>query len=119
VAVMGSVLSIRYRGVLGSAVDVLPPDLRTAAGDSLGGTLGALKAAAVRPDQLAGLRSYGPALVTKAQDAYLSAMHSTVLVATGLLAVAVAMALIWLPGRSPEAPTTAEAADAGALADIP
>jgi hypothetical protein len=76
VAVVGSVLSVRYRGVLGSAVDVLPADLRASASDSLGGTLGALTTAQPRPEALAALRPGGPILLDKAQSMYLSAMHN-------------------------------------------
>ena len=101
VAVLGSVLSVRYRGALGSAVDVLPADLRGQASDSLGGTFGALATAQHRPEMLATLRTTGPALVHKAEEAYLSAMHFTLLVAAALLAVGVVIGLVWLPrGRS-------------------
>ncbi|MFB7091294.1 MFS transporter [Streptomyces sp. NPDC056296] len=99
VAVLGSVLSIQYRSELGSAVNVLPADARDAASESLGGTAAAvreLRSSATLPN---GSEEQLSALLPKAQDAYLSAMHISFAVGAGALVVAAAVALIWLPAR--------------------
>ncbi|GIH16855.1 MFS transporter [Rugosimonospora africana] len=97
VAVLGSVLSQRYHSGLGTAVDALPDDLRARAANSLGGTTTSLTEAAHRPG---GLASGGAALADRAQHAYLSAMHLTVLVAVAALTVTGLLVVRWLPGRA-------------------
>jgi EmrB/QacA subfamily drug resistance transporter len=101
VAVLGSVLSQRYRTGLGASVDALPDDLRDRAANSLGGTTTALAEVGHRSG---GLASGGAALLERAEQAYLSAMHLTVLVAAGALAVTALAALRWLPGRATAPP---------------
>ncbi|MEV5009937.1 MFS transporter [Streptomyces sp. NPDC056159] len=101
VAVLGSVLSLKYRDELGGAAGILPPGLREEAGDSLGGTLGALAKARQDPSVIGPIKDQVPGLVSRAQEAYISAMHLTVYVAAALLLVAALAVLRWLPGRLP------------------
>ncbi|GAA2746411.1 MULTISPECIES: MFS transporter [Kitasatospora] len=102
VATLGSVLSVRYRADLGGAADILPAGLRDEARDSLGGTLGALEKAAHQPAVIGPIHTKVPQLILQADDAYLSAMHVTVIVAAALLIVALLVVLRWLPARLPE-----------------
>ncbi|GAA3772776.1 MFS transporter [Streptomyces chiangmaiensis] len=102
VAVLGSILSLKYHDELGNAADILPAGLRDEAGDSLGGTLGALAKAQQEPSVIGPIKDQVPALVSHAQEAYISAMHVTVYVAAALLMIAALAVLRWLPGRLPE-----------------
>ncbi|WP_446039569.1 DHA2 family efflux MFS transporter permease subunit [Streptomyces sp. SID1121] len=101
VAVLGSVLSVRYRDELGTAADVLPPDLRESASESLGGTL--TVAQRIQESGTAGSASVKealPQLLGTAQDSYMAAMHFSFAIAAGALAVAAVVAALWLPGRT-------------------
>jgi EmrB/QacA subfamily drug resistance transporter len=90
VAVMGSVYSVSYRSTIAPVLDPLTPPLPHQAGDSLGGTVLALKGA-----------HGAPAILEQARDAFVASMHTTVLVAVGVLAVAAALAQLWLPAYAP------------------
>ncbi|MFF2524809.1 DHA2 family efflux MFS transporter permease subunit [Streptomyces liangshanensis] len=101
VAVLGSVLSVRYRDELGSATDVLPAPVRDAASESLGGTL--TVAQRIQESGAAGsapVKEALPQLLRTAQDSYMSAMHFSFAIAAGALAVAAVVAAVWLPGRT-------------------
>ncbi|WP_371616942.1 MFS transporter [Streptomyces sp. NBC_00454] len=93
VAVIGSLLSSVYRSSLGSAVDVLPAELREQAAGSIGGTFRALETA----PQLA------PELAGQAIAAYQDSMQITMLTAAAVALVAAFVALRWLPGKAPAA----------------
>jgi EmrB/QacA subfamily drug resistance transporter len=93
VAVLGSILSSGYRGEM----DGVP----AAAHDSLSG---ALAVAA---------RTGNETLVTTAQNAFVSGMHSAALVAAGIALAGALVALVFLPSRAPApAPLVAAAAAA-------
>ncbi|MFJ2650488.1 DHA2 family efflux MFS transporter permease subunit [Streptomyces sp. NPDC087420] len=101
VAVLGSVLSVRYRDELGAATDVLPPDLRESASESLGGTL--TVAQRIQESGTAGsapVKEALPHLLGAAQDSYMAAMHFSFAIAASALAVAAVVAAVWLPGRA-------------------
>jgi EmrB/QacA subfamily drug resistance transporter len=92
VAVIGSVYSVSYQAQIGSLLDPLTPPLPPQAGDSLGGTVLALERVQAPP-----------AVLEQARDAFVASMHTTVLVAIGVLAVGALLAQLWLPRRSPAA----------------
>ncbi|MDT0263826.1 MFS transporter [Jatrophihabitans lederbergiae] len=109
VAVIGSVLSVAYRSSLGSAVNILPADLRTAARGSVGATQQAIATAAGRGLNASALRS-------RSVDAYLHGMHISMVIAA-VVALAVALiSLRWLPGRPPSPAAGAEQAPAATTA---
>lgn len=88
VAVVGSVYSVTYGERIGPVLDPLTPPLPAQAGDSLGGTVLALE------------QVQAPAaIIEQARDAFVGSMHTTVLVAVGVLAVGAVLAQLWLPGR--------------------
>ncbi|GAA0461876.1 MFS transporter [Streptomyces stramineus] len=92
VAVLGSVLSTTYRdGISGelAAVPGLSDSARHAAGESIEATL----AVADR------LGPAGKALVGPASDAFVHAMHVTVIGATAVAGIAAAVVALFLPGR--------------------
>ncbi|MFI6283465.1 MFS transporter [Streptomyces sp. NPDC051018] len=98
VAVLGSVLSTRYRAEIEGQLEHLPHAAREAAGESIEGTLA-----------VAGkLGPQGRELIGPANDAFLGAMHLT---AIGSAAVALIGALViglFLPGRTAAPPGPAE-----------
>jgi EmrB/QacA subfamily drug resistance transporter len=90
VAVLGSLLSSGYRADMDAAVSGLPAGAADAARDSLGG---ALAVAA---------HGGGARLATTAQEAFVSGMHSAVIVAAGIALAGALIALVFLPARAPE-----------------
>jgi hypothetical protein len=90
VAVLGSILSSGYRGHMDAAVTGLPGAAAGAARDSLTGAL----AVAGRIGGPAGAK-----LTHAAQDAFMSGMHSAVLVAGGIALAGALVALAFLPAR--------------------
>ena len=90
VAVLGSLLSSGYRADMDAAVSGLPASAADAARDSLGG---AIAVAA---------QGGGSRLVTTAQEAFVSGMHSAVVVAAGIALAGALIALVFLPARAPE-----------------
>jgi EmrB/QacA subfamily drug resistance transporter len=91
VAILGSILSAAYRTRITPALDVLPPQVRELAGESIGSTQLAAQALpeAVRAP-----------LEAAAVEAFVGGMHAA---ATGSALVAFLGALVvlrWLPGRS-------------------
>jgi MFS transporter, DHA2 family, multidrug resistance protein len=121
VAILGSVLSAVYRGRLDGAVNVLPQGLRDSASESIGGTVGAI-------GQVAGQVENGtlpasaarplPALAETANNAFLHAMHTAVLVSVGASLVAAVVAWVFLPGRQAPAVHITPATEVPA-ADVP
>ncbi|MEW1600032.1 MFS transporter [Streptomyces sp. NPDC093808] len=96
VAVIGSILGVVYRSGMEESVSVLPEALRDEAAGSIGGTLRAVEAAE--------LGDQAPALIDKAVDTYLSGMEITMLVAAGVVLLAAAVSLRWLPKTAPKPP---------------
>jgi EmrB/QacA subfamily drug resistance transporter len=90
VAVLGSLLSSGYRADMDAAVSGLPANAADAARDSIGG---AISVAA---------HGGGSSLVTTAQEAFVSGMHSAVLVAAAIALAGAVIALVFLPARAPE-----------------
>jgi EmrB/QacA subfamily drug resistance transporter len=90
VAVLGSLLSSGYRADMDAAVSGLPASAADAARDSLGG---ALAVAA---------HGGGSRLATAAQEAFVSGMHSAVMVAAAIALAGALIALVFLPARAPE-----------------
>jgi EmrB/QacA subfamily drug resistance transporter len=104
VAVMGSVYSVRYRAELGDTLTPLPEGLRGEAETSLGATLGAVDSAlhgdaAVHGGAAGPVAPHAEAISNRAMDAFVESMQSTVLFAAAVLAVAVVLGLLFLPGR--------------------
>ncbi len=97
VAVMGSVYSVTYRNEAEEVLTPLTPPLTEEAGGSLSSTLLALEG---------GIPGAGPEVVARAQDAFVASMHTTVLVAVGVLALGALVAWRRLPAKesAPEAP---------------
>ncbi|WP_314172546.1 DHA2 family efflux MFS transporter permease subunit [Streptomyces winkii] len=94
VAVLGSLLSARYReGIEGRLAQLpLPEGVRHAAGESIEGTL----AVAAR------LGPAGRELVDPAKNAFIDAMHVTVLGSAAVALLGALVVAVWLPGRPPE-----------------
>ncbi len=118
VAVLGSILSVWYRDEMDGAVDVLPEGVRETASESLGGTMAATRQLQETGPLPAGAREQLPGLLATAREAYLSAMHVSFGVATGALALAAVVAMVWLPGRI-NRPEGADAAEQPGSADSP
>ncbi|MFI7080980.1 MFS transporter [Micromonospora sp. NPDC049903] len=90
VAVIGSVLAAGYRTGIAPAVADLPAEARTAAGESISGAYG-----------VAGqLGPAAPQVIAAADDAFVSAMHLSAVLAALVAAAGVAVALRWMPGRA-------------------
>lgn len=107
VAVLGSVLSVRYRDELGGAADALPGELRESASQSLGGTLSV--AQRIQESGPAPAREALPQLLGAARESYMAAMHFSFGIAAVALAVAAGVAALWLPGRTDTGARDAEA----------
>ncbi|WP_087928370.1 MFS transporter [Streptomyces albireticuli] len=113
VAVLGSVLSTTYRNGIGDELDAVPgltDSARHAAGESIEATLGLAEK----------LGPAGKALVAPANDAFIHAMHITVIGATGVALLGAAVVALFLPGRgapagaAPRPEAEREQAEAGA-----
>ncbi|SDU70279.1 MFS transporter [Jiangella alkaliphila] len=89
VAVLGAVLSARYRTGVEDAVSVLPEDIRHAAGESIGTTMQAAERAGV----VAQVR--GPAF-----DAFIGGVHWVAFLGAAVAALSVVVVAVFLPGRS-------------------
>jgi Na+/melibiose symporter-like transporter len=100
VAVLGSMLSARYREGVEDRLAALPlPEgVRHAAGESIEGTL----AVAAR------LGPAGRELVGPAKDAFIDAMHVTVLGSAAVALLGALVVAVWLPGRPKPAGGPAE-----------
>ena len=108
VAVLGSALSGAYRADMTQVTAGLPADAASASADSL---LGALTVA----ERVGGTQ--GARLAEVAQAAFVSGMHSAVLIATACAAAGALIAVAFLPGRRavPSAPAAVELPPAPAL----
>ncbi|MGW1072665.1 MFS transporter [Streptomyces sp. NPDC002537] len=93
VAVLGSVLSTTYRSGISDRLDAVPGlsgPARHAAGESIEATLG-----------IAGkLGPAGQALVSPAKDAFIHAMHVTVLGSSAVALLGAVVVALFLPGRA-------------------
>ncbi|MGI5399436.1 MFS transporter [Streptomyces sp. CA-135486] len=100
VAVLGSLLSTRYRSGIEGHLEVLPSGAREAAGESIETTLGYAQK----------LGPAGKALVAPAHEAFLDAMHLTALASAGVALIGVVVVLLFLPGGRPKTAPAAEPA---------
>ena len=98
VAVLGSLLSTRYRSGIEGHLEVLPSGAREAAGESIETTLGYAQK----------LGPAGKSLVAPAHEAFLDAMHLTALVSAGVALIGVVVVLLFLPGGRPKRAPAAE-----------
>ena len=101
VAVLGAVLSSVYRDDLGNATDGLPAGAAEAARESISGAYGVAEQAGAA----------APALLERANDAFLNAMHYAAIGSMVFALLGVVVALLWLPGKRPAdapAPTSSE-----------
>jgi DHA2 family multidrug resistance protein-like MFS transporter len=104
VAVLGSILSVRYRDEITPYLTGVPPEIAEAAGESLGTTL-----------EIAATR--GPAAVEAitqpAFDAFINAMHTVGLCSVAVALLGVVVASRFLPARAaaraPEAEPSTQA----------
>src|SRR3712207_3221870 len=97
VAILGSVLAASYSAHLGSAVDVLPSEVRPEASQSIVATLEAVRVAQAGEDADAARAAAD--LVEPAREAFVSAMHVTAVFTALAALVAATVVLVWLPGR--------------------
>src|SRR6202012_596464 len=88
-AVLGSILAQAYHTALSPTLDHLPATARGAAG----GSIEATQAVAAR------LGSAGHFLLGPANDAFVSAMHVTTVVAAAISLAGALVVLRWMPGR--------------------
>ncbi|MEU5554163.1 MFS transporter [Micromonospora sp. NPDC047793] len=96
VAVIGSVLAAGYRTGIAPTVADLPAEARAVAGESISGAYG-----------VAGqLGPAAPQVIAAADDAFVSAMHLSAVLAALVAAAGVAVALRWMPGRAAAAAPT-------------
>jgi EmrB/QacA subfamily drug resistance transporter len=111
VAVLGSILAQSYHSAMSPTVAALPAAARGAAGGSIAGT----QAVAAQ------LGAAGRALLGPANDAFVSAMHVTTVVAAVIALAGAIVVLRWMPGRDRAAGTVPAGAPAGvepALAEV-
>jgi EmrB/QacA subfamily drug resistance transporter len=110
IAVLGSVLAGVYRGQVGPATAGLPDQARDAARESISGAYGVADQAGPA----------GGAVVSAANDAFVTAMHWSSAVGGVIALLGVVVALGWLPGRradgQPEPAVRQAAADEAATA---
>ncbi|WP_241037383.1 MFS transporter [Blastococcus litoris] len=97
VAILGSVLAASYSANLGSAVDVLPAEVRAEASQSIVATLEAARVAQDGGDAYAAQAAAD--LVEPAREAFVSAMHVTAVFTALAALIAAVVVLVWLPGR--------------------
>ncbi|MFI1796099.1 MFS transporter [Streptomyces sp. NPDC020379] len=101
VAVLGSLLSTTYRDGISGDLDAVPGlsgPARHAAGESIEATLGVAEK----------LGPQGKALVGPANDAFIHAMHVTVLGSAGVALLGAAVVALFLPGRKATAESGAD-----------
>lgn len=116
VAVLGSLLGTVYRNRLGARIDILPPQARGEAGNSIGSTLlaiGRVRAGGYGPGlaESPPFAGRAPELATAAQDSFLTALQVTMAVSAAVAALAALTAMLWLPKGEPREPSSAENAD--------
>jgi hypothetical protein len=110
VAILGSLLNTLYRGDMEPVTQQLPEPARGAANDTVGGALAVA-------DRVGG--AAGRALHDAANNAFLGAMHTTVLVAVGVTLLGAALAAVYLPSRAGEAAEGAGAPEAAPVGLTP
>lgn len=108
VAVLGSVLAAVYRDRVAPATEALPAAAREAATESISGAHAAAE----------GLGPAGQSVLTVANDAFVTAMHRTAVLATVVAAVGILVVLRWMPGRTAAAQAGRQIAEP-ALAPAP
>ncbi|MCF6521885.1 MFS transporter [Streptomyces sp. JJ36] len=89
VAVLGSLLSATYRDHIAGALAQVPAGARREAGESIEGTLTAAER----------MGAAGQALVDPAKNAFVDAMHVTVVCAAAVALLGALVVALWLPGR--------------------
>lgn len=89
VAVLGSLLSTRYRSGIEGHLGVLPNGEREAAGESIEATLGAAEK----------IGPAGKALIGPANEAFLDAMHLTALGSAAIALIGAVVVALFLPGQ--------------------
>jgi DHA2 family multidrug resistance protein-like MFS transporter len=103
VAILGSILSAAYRGHFGSAADALPAPARGSdVAESIGGTLSALERTVdgvAHGEFPRRVLSAVPGVRQAANDAFVSAMHTTALGAALAVLAGSLVVLVFLPGR--------------------
>ncbi len=92
VAILGALLSTVYRNGIDDKLNTLPAPLRSAAGQSIEGTLGVVQQVGPR----------AAALVSPAKDAFVHSMHVTSLTAGVVALAGAAISLAFLPKRAPQ-----------------
>lgn len=103
VALLGSVLSTRYGAGMDKLIGAgVPSNLVARARDSVGAAVGL-----VRDDPAA--QPFGRQLIDAAKHQYVTAMHTSVLVAAGILLVAAIGVVRWLPAEARESAALAPA----------
>jgi EmrB/QacA subfamily drug resistance transporter len=108
IAVLGSVLSTAYRARVAGALDVLPANVRDAAGESIGGTQ--VVVSGVHQD----MADHGAALLDASSRAFAQAMHVTAALSAAAVVVALAVVLIWMPRTPRDQSSLASESDHGA-----
>jgi EmrB/QacA subfamily drug resistance transporter len=98
VAILGSLTNAAYRSAIGgaAAVKALPTPVRAAVHDSVGGALVASKAIAGSAPTVAGQ------VASLANHAFVHAMSSTLVIASGIALLGALVALLFLPARAAE-----------------
>ncbi|MDS1269529.1 MFS transporter [Lipingzhangella sp. LS1_29] len=89
VAVLGSVVSLVYRGQISEHLDVLPQHAQADAASSIEETLGTARALGLEAE-----------LVQPAKDAFLAGMHTSALCSLVVALISAVTVLIWLPRRA-------------------
>ncbi len=89
IAVAGSVLAAQYSKALGPGLASYPEQVRDAASESLANALEVAKQ----------LGPQSPAMARLAETAFLDAMNLSLLVLSGVVALAAAFVAVWAPGR--------------------
>jgi EmrB/QacA subfamily drug resistance transporter len=97
VAILGSVLAASYSAHLGSAVHALPASAREGASQSIVATLQVVEQVQAGGDEDAARAA--ASVVGPAQEAFVSAMHTTAVFTAAAAVVAAVVVLVWLPGR--------------------
>jgi EmrB/QacA subfamily drug resistance transporter len=92
VAVLGSLVSVVYRGRMTGPLDGLPvsPDVRQAAGESIGATMAVVER----------LGPGGVQVIEPAHRAFVSAMHTASAVSAVVALISAIVVLAWMPGRT-------------------
>jgi MFS transporter, DHA2 family, multidrug resistance protein len=107
IAVLGAVVMAVYRGQVGPALAGLPGEAQAGARESIAGAYAVAE------------QSGSPTLIPAANDAFLTAMHTAAGASAAITAIAVLVALRWLPGRTRPAAAPQVRQDELALAEVP